>query len=335
MTTFAKYTQIVHQLEEAKRFISFGSSPYLRMALILLDNAIELLLTMAIQPEFERDELESMLIDLRKRIKEAGGSLPPRDGEEYEPLTEREKSRISWSFPEKVRFLTSEDRSVIDRSIGDVIIHLHNYRNSAYHEGFIRRETILPAVMLQFEIATSLATEFGPVSASSADPDDWLQERYGFSSWDIHERANRETIVAELRSGMPLGQQDVMDHLGAHVESRVDQAYEALDFIRDAFDAPSREYALKLVQYAREYPGDPIFPDPSNFHSYEAKSKLADFEGMREKAQQIRSASSQIDAFRIFAQVEAALEPLEEIVFEMAAEIEHQIELQVDAMRGK
>lgn len=335
MTTFSKYALIIHQLEESKRFISYGSIPYLRMALILLDNAIELILTMAIQPELERDELKSMMQDLRRRIKEAGGTLPARDDEEYEALSERQKSRISRSFPEKVRFLTSEGRSVIEPNSGDVIIHLHNYRNSAYHEGYIRRETILPAVMLQFEIATTLATEFGPVSISSADADDWLQERYGLTRWELHDRENREAIVATLRSDMSLGEQDVKEHLATHLENRVGQVFEALDFVRDTSDMPSREVALKAVQYWQQYPDDPIFPDPSSFHSFKPKSTLNDFDSMVEKAQLIRESQSQIDAFRIFAQVEKLLEPLEEMVFEMAADIEHQIQLQIDAMRGK
>lgn len=76
----------VVQLEEAKRFIQADRVPYLRLALILLDNAAEVLIHRKIQDEIQHSEMYAGMAATLRSF--------PRDDEEKRNLLSRFEREI-------------------------------------------------------------------------------------------------------------------------------------------------------------------------------------------------------------------------------------------------
>ena len=335
MATFKQYSFIIHQLEEAKRFIIAETLPYLRIALILIDNSVELLLDIAMEEELWTDEMRAMLRESTLSIPKAAETPELTEAVSYEPLTRDRKYQISRYFNEKIKYLT-DDHSIFDPHIGAVISHLHTYRNAAYHSASIREETILPAVMLYFEISTDLLADFGPSSYSSSDESGWLKRRYALTVSDLFDRPARISIVDVLREGLSMTEEDLKSRLTDHLENRQTDVMDALDFIHDTTSIFStRDEALRAVQYWREHPSDPIFTDMTQFDQYQPSVEMHHFGVMAKNASTILDAEGRIEAFQIFSEIEKRFEPIETQVNEFAAEIDRAIQLEVDSLRGK
>lgn len=66
------------------------------------------------------------------------------------------------------------------------------------------------------------------------------------------------------------------------------------------------------------------------------RRELVWFKELQCRIPQIRQASTRLEAFEQFAEIERALEPLETAVVELVVEmIDNYIQMQVDIMRGK
>ena len=102
----------VVQLEEARRLLEQGDVAHLRLALILLDNAVEVMMHRVIEHEMEYSKMYARMLE-----NFPSGPLDPR-GEELRremsthvvpPKRQKEIRRV---FGEKIKFL-SEDRAKI------------------------------------------------------------------------------------------------------------------------------------------------------------------------------------------------------------------------------
>jgi hypothetical protein len=73
------------------------------------------------------------------------------------------------------------------------------------------------------------------------------------------------------------------------------------------------------------------------FRQYRARYTAADLETWRKDAELLRlsSDSSKLDLLNRFCAVEQRMEPIEAMVEDVAAHIDHSIQLQIDLMRGK
>ncbi len=123
---------ILYQMDEARRYMESSKLEQLRLGLVLLDNAAELILDGRVA-EFMQSE--GLLERIRAQMLEVGMPVG-RDTKQVlhrTPLTKNEKWKLSRYFEEKVTFL-AERRRVLDRELGSVLVHLHGYRNEAYHE---------------------------------------------------------------------------------------------------------------------------------------------------------------------------------------------------------
>src|SRR4030066_2252031 len=99
---------IVDQIEEAKKLLNSDKFSFLRMSLLLLDNAAEVLMYRKILDEFTYDEFHEKLNENAK------GSLPNDVYEQWRQqfniqiIGAQRKKLINKYFDEKVKFL-SED----------------------------------------------------------------------------------------------------------------------------------------------------------------------------------------------------------------------------------
>src|ERR1035438_3167928 len=112
----------VVQLEEAKRFILEGDVAHLRLGLILLDNAIEVMMHRVIENELQRASRYGRMLE--------NFLLGPLDAEEEELRREiawhvvpaSRQKQIRRYFGEKVKFL-SEDRDRIPQASARALMH--------------------------------------------------------------------------------------------------------------------------------------------------------------------------------------------------------------------
>ncbi len=145
---------VLYQMDEARRYLAEGRIEQVRLALLLLDNAIEPQMDRRIQSDlgFER---------LRERLREQLLQMPvdlrgpdAKEHLEWSPLTKREK-KISWAFPAKVKYL-SERQPHLDPRLVRSILYIHGYPNEAYHRAEIRHETVRTAALILLELNCQL-----------------------------------------------------------------------------------------------------------------------------------------------------------------------------------
>ena len=163
----------------------------------------------------------------------------------------KQQKQIRRIFGEKILFL-SKDHDCIPGPSARALRHLHDYRNETQHQDQVRSESIRPAVLILFDIATDLLVRLQPGTTSwvGGENYDWLK-RYGIRnnprrihmSEEIHPR-----IAKKLRSGLPLDAEGIRAALIAHLTDRLDAMENQLDFVSENTKGQDRTQTLKSIQ---------------------------------------------------------------------------------------
>lgn len=324
------------QMDEGKQHLVKGSVPALRVALLLLDNAAEVLLDRWIAHDLALDGLSERL---QRRIHELG--IPEdhsalADLLQHRFLTHDEKRRVSRYFDEKIRYVT-ETKKVLSPSVGAVLSHLHRYRNEAYHSGRVKPQILRTSVMIHLELCCQLTMALKPSGGySSSDDFSWLEERFGLRPHDLWDDAKMVSLISAFRGGLAIADSSIGGTLALNLECRIIEVNEALDFIcgesRDHVDrgkalAYAQGFALEEIKNEPPYRSVPR--DVSRPLSLEHLSELVLFPNL------IRAAPNPVEGFEIYAEADPLLERIEFVVSRLAGAIDEAIELQIDAARGK
>lgn len=327
-----RLTFVLYQMDEARRYLEGGHLEQIRLALLLLDNAAELQIEWRMRTELSNE-------NLRERIRSQALRIPRgyrKDLDElaaWQPLTTRQKERLSKSFPAKLKYL-SERHDVLDPSIAGVIAYVHHYRNEAYHEGRVRSETLRTAALILFEVNCLLLLHVYRVSSMASNEDySWIGERFQLDARQLFGGGEAlRRIVDELRALVVPDPGAVTEALVSHLESRFEDVWDAVDFIVLETRLESREDALKVAQL-----------DP-NTDEREIDTLLAEFDPTWSKATvqelqsrigEVAAATERLEAFRKFSQLETQLELIEGPIYDAASAIDEAIQSQIDQMRGK
>ena len=227
-----RLTQTAVQLEEAKRFVLTGDVPHLRLALILLDNAVEVMMHRAVGDELEHASFYSRLLE----------RLPPgpldADGERMRSefsahvVPDKQARKVRRFFGEKLTFLAT-DRDRISRPVARVLRHIHDYRNETQHQDRVRVGSLRPATLILFDIATELLVTLNPGSVTWYSEDDygWL-ERFGLPGSILAGGSDVQSRVREnLRAGLALNVEDLCKSLIEHLTDRLNEMEEQLAFV--------------------------------------------------------------------------------------------------------
>lgn len=330
---------IIEQVEEAKRFIQIDDIAHLRMALLLLDNASEVLMYRAVGDELDRDDFYIKIFSfIRDRVHdEKFQEVKEQLKIEYELIPPKTRKALKKFYNAKVDFLT--ERGALESVIGQLLKSLHHYRNEAYHRDFLRKGTIRPAVQLLFEIVCDLLLILPPGMISHGGEDDWSAfcQRYGLDSTFNITQGGLEKIVERLKEPNIMPSRDLAKMLSAHLENRVSEMEELLQVIhRDAPGAATIEEELKRIQFVNE-PGwvPPSKDNGESFGRYVAHYSLDDFSRWRQAASDILKGESKLAIFNKFIELELEIEPIENMVNEYANLVEQAIQAEVDRLRGK
>lgn len=328
---------IFDQLEESKRLIHDGGVPQLRMALLLLDNAAEILMYRTAENEFL---VSGWYERMWQRLTEL--PVPPPDEDWVKDIRARIipdslKRKIRKFFDEKVRYLT-EDRNLLQPAVAQVLSSIHRYRNEAYHRDKVRKEIIRPVVLLLYEVVCDLLPRLRPHGVSFLGGEDysWLEERYGVKYFEAADESGLSAIGSSLRRELPLSLEELREALISHLNERLDDVMQALQFIgEDGLSGATAEEVLKTVQFWSSGTETRQFPNTDEYRNFDPPYTLKTIERWRERIQAMHRIQDKMDLFVEFASRENTLEPIELLVHERAAELDAYIQLQIDIMRGK
>jgi len=330
---------IVDQIEEAKAFIRLGDLSHLRLALLLLDNASEILMYRAVTQELIWHDTKSRIFSQAQDIMSGQELDEFKKSLGYEPLSSKARRSLLQKYNAKIDFLSAlKEENQLPIPVGQVLKATHRYRNEAYHRDRIRKETILPVVTVLFDIVTDLLLILTPGSLSFSSSDDWTEfcKRYGFENPHYVLRDGIPTIVKALKQGMDPDVSTIAGALADHIESRVDEMQEALNFLsKDSGAGFSPEEELRRVQFWAEYDYVPHDRNESRFRHYQAPISLNTFTQWRTQGNQLRDEPDKLELFLRFAKIETVIEPLEERVHEAAGLLDQSIQLAIDEARGK
>jgi hypothetical protein len=308
------------------------------MALILLDNAAEILMYDACEATLRADE--SM-----DRIRAMGRLIDDREARvAFERSVDVKwgsgsRKRIRREFSEKVDMLEGQGR--IETPIAASLKRLHTYRNEAFHRGHVRSESIRTATVVLFRIICDLWQRLGFMHSPPSEPNVdalWFASTFGVQPASLNEKQSREAVTAVLKDGLSLCAKDIQRALAVHLASRLDAMQADLQVL---FPRVDLERALKHVQFQPSQPlyesfaGEQLDAMVREFRSFTPSFTKELFDTWRRRAEELTRLATEQEGFAAFAEVESQLEPLEEQVAAMLDSRERWIQAKIDEDRDK
>ncbi|HYM75650.1 MAG TPA: hypothetical protein VE377_06695 [Candidatus Dormibacteraeota bacterium] len=325
----------VVQLEEAKRQIEQGDVAHLRLGMILLDNAVEVMMHRVIEDEFRHADMWArMLKNFPTDNLDAKGQELRREMESHVIPPKRQKE-IRRVFGEKIKFL-SEDHDKIPLPCARVLRHLHDYRNETQHNDEVREESIMAASLLYFDIAVDFLVRVNPGSTIwiGGENYDWLK-RYGTQEKHARPDETRPRIAEALRAGLPLDIDGIRTALAAHLKDRIEVMENQLVFVEECLPEKLRaETPLKVVQFWHQ---NPMPPNASieQVHAFVAPHGPDAFAKWHTATHALNQLGDKLEMFDRFATIEDEFEPLEKMIDDTVADIDREIQHEIDVARGK
>ncbi len=334
--------RLVVHVEEANALSERQDVASQRLALLLFDSAAELLLHREVEHRLAMNEwLRGMAHAYEQH--EAHGFPLDEDAAAHKAeldaqvLSQTRARRIRETFNAKLDFLVEVD--ALTQPLSRVLVKLHRYRNEAYHRDTVRSETIHTAVAVYRYATLVLMTELPPHMMSWLDRPPTVIAKYFQGEAHLGLEAQRQIAEALLVRLHARRQAGIAQDLHDHVHARLDELEDALDFIVDFFDDMTggekwdREAALRSAQLPQQT--DPRMMTTDDFRSLDVPVRGEDLVRWRAAAERIVEAPDQLAAFSAFADLEDEFEPTEDVVLELAREIDRHIQLEIDIARGK
>jgi hypothetical protein len=239
---------IYEQLEEAKRLLVKGSLLDLRLSLILLDNAAEVLMFRELEHVFAWDDSMTPKWEPAK-----SEHMKSRFGPKY---TEEERSRAQSEFEAQSRILafrlgriSSDDRQILRIC--------HKIRCEAFHKAYLRAEILLPTTRLLFHTVAELTVKF-PFKSYSASGKLSAENEAFMKRFDVKDPhalgtpESLERIRSKLVDNVPLDIAGLSEALSEELVERVEQTIGGLAYIGNADDEKTIDHNLKFQQFWRQ-----------------------------------------------------------------------------------
>jgi hypothetical protein len=320
---------VLLQIDEAFRLIQDGRLAQLRIALLLLDNAAEIQMKRFATDRLSYEETQERLKSEVLSIPEDKRTPTLQDLVLWQPLSTKEKRAVRRYFDEKVRYLAERAKEQ-DSRLAAPLWYLHQYRNEAYHHAKVRKETIETAANLLLDINCELLLNLSRSWTSYASNEDysWLEERfYNGAPSLFHKRELVPQAVEDFQATVDLDDASVAQLLVRHLESLIQDVFDALVFMVQNTRCPDRETAIRdshgFGEARRKQRGLPQeqSEDAMRRHSVNFLNRL------RNRVPQITSALDRFESFRQFSALETDFEVVEENVQELAAEVDGWIQM--------
>jgi hypothetical protein len=240
---------IYEQIEEAKRQLTAGSLLRLRLALILLDNAAELMMYRELEHEFAWcDQIMPKWEPARTEW------LAHDSGPKY---TAEERRDAEKEFDPKARILALRLRR-ITADERDILSVCHKFRCEAFHRGHLRREILLPVCKLLYLTVAALTVKLWPRSyqlpSPNPHPDDaGFLARFGIvNALSLTTEEGREQLRRVLVEDIVLDVAEQCQVLSADLTERIQNTIANLAYLGDTEDDRTIDHNLQYTQFWRE-----------------------------------------------------------------------------------
>lgn len=314
----------IEQLEEAARQLERGTATGARLALVLLDNLAEVFMYRKVQEVFLRDRVPHWVAQFR--------------------YPTRKRREVLRSFPAKVDFLAAETE-LLGQDEAEVLRVCHRLRNEAYHEGVAREGVLMPIARVQCVTVCGLLPRLslGYLYSPTRMEERIFVRRFCTPAWDIDEDIT--TGVRErLQADYPCAVSDMCHSLCADLLRRIDELAENLECAVYGPTVKDENEVLKLLQFEFD-PEDDRELGEAEFREYVRAWQRAyaryvppvttrTLEDWRKAASRIRTRSAPGAVLRAYADIDEPLLSLEELAAGYAWQVDEQMELAIDALRG-
>lgn len=342
--------RLVVHVEEAVRLGTMNDDPHLRLGLILLDSAAELLLHRECDSRLQWAEQDRHLVRMAEDLQQKTDKEPDWLAELRERAVSAARCRqIDRGFGAKCDYLLG--LGVLAEPHTRVLKKLHKYRNEAYHRDRLRLGTLASATKIYVYLVCTLMRDFpmhgtnGFINLTPRPParllryleegDSWLHLVIGTGPQGLQARiASR--LLTEAGIVLPSGMGDV---LSQHFCDRLDAVKEAAKGAAPFFLSPGRdegwdwEAVLSLAQL--DPPNLPRVMSSDEVKAATVSVRPAQISQWRTEGEALASQTDDLAAFATFADLEDAIEPLEGLVIQLATDVDHYEQLQQDLARGK
>ena len=364
-----RYTlTIVEQLDRAAAELATDHPINNRRALILIDNAAEIILHRQCVGYLERDKEESRIAYLTQQFTGTFSATAPTESpksqvesSENRPLmTPKHRARAGGkSLPDKLKVL--KDMGDLTPAERQFVAIAHDYRNELYHVGLTRDDIIRAVAGHYFRLCCDLFVRmrgqglFNRMFSSGDEYTDvarrYLPMRSGrLSILDVDD----EALADKLRSALPDDIPDLITALAESARRLIGQVNDDFKFLvrGNPFGLDSSEM-LQKVQWlqdlgtALEREGvDGLWMDPDYRLKYHRVAGALEqnwvqrhtsdpTEGWKLRASGIGSQTDPLRAVELYQSLRNDMSYLEEAIHSAAGELDRVIEAEVDRVRGK
>ncbi len=232
---------IVEQLHRATEELRTDHPTNNRLALILIDNAVELMVHHHCMDRLKENERWSRLAKARQavaRTRPPGGDNSDLDAiSDTHIMTEQERRAAKGKhLDKKLKLLASkEDISGLERRFISIA---HDYRNELYHIGLAHNEIIRPIAGEYFLLSCDLFTRLGnlglwvlggaPKGMSTEVVKLYFPVEEGDPIWP---RVEKDDVAGRLRSNLPDEIPNLSKSLEESAEAHIIKAKEDFDYI--------------------------------------------------------------------------------------------------------
>jgi hypothetical protein len=194
------------EISELRRCLAAGDQTHDRLALILVDHLVEVILGREINARLGFQWDDGLIEDLRT-ARDGGKELPPSLIEAIDNHIDlNERLQLDRHFAKKTKFLakrgflTQEEQSVINR--------LHECRNDAYHGDKIVAEVVSDLVLASVVLAAELFSRHKPIA-------------YVMATSDSVRVVTPKDLPGMLVEGLAVPVKDMATRFSKHASSRV------------------------------------------------------------------------------------------------------------------
>jgi hypothetical protein len=337
--------RLVVHIEEAVRLGLMPDESHVRLGLMLLDSAAELMMYRECDWLLLHAAMYDGMLQTARAHQQATGERPDWIAElEEKVLTAAQRKKIEWDFNAKVDFL--RQRELLPDAQARVLKKLHKYRNEVYHRDTVRPATLASAVKIYIYVVCVMLRDLSPhmIGYGAADPPQGLRKYLAadLRGWELLEAGQTlhsriatqllaESGVAEpAQLGAALAQ-----HVGDRLDDLIKAAEDSADYV--AQTTGDERWDLEAILGGVQISPD-RYPDVTNSDDARALTvpvRGAQLDGWRRAGQALMSRTDDLAAFAAFAEIEDAFEPVEAKVQKLATDIDHEIQRQLDEARGK
>jgi len=197
-----KFMEFVEALEVCRGLLRSGSAVSSRLALVILDNVVEVLMIHRCSDAFERDNFASHIIS-----------------PEY---SDKDRARVNADFGGKVWFLSSTLKLIPEEDA--VVLRIsHSFRNAGFHRDEHNDDANRVIVRLLLGVTCRVLTQVygdGTISGGDESVVNWLK-KYGIDAPYLDYGAASRAIGTQLREGFDVTTVELRQALAADLTRRL------------------------------------------------------------------------------------------------------------------